>query len=339
MALLHVDGFELYNNSTDILLAYSNASGAIGISTSIFRTGARSFIVSDGARYIETNTLPVSGATFVGGAAFRYASSLVSLQPNFIVMEGATVHMDCIVNSDGSISVRRGTSTTLATSAAGVIVVDTWYYIEFKVVINDTVGTYEVKVDAVSKVSGTGADTQNGGTSTWTKARIGSGANIDDLYICDGSGSLNNTFLGNCQVEVIRPQTDAVAAGTNSDFTPSSGSDNGAMVDETTQDGDTTYNAGTAAAQKDTYNYPALALTGTILGIKIAPVERKTDAGVRTTCTVVRSNGADYDHADAISPSTSYRMDSQIWETDPDTTLSWTSAGVNAAEFGLKVVS
>ncbi len=344
MALLFLDGFESYNNQTDTGLQWVNVSGAPGsISAATSRTGSRSLNPGSGA--METRVLPVSGATGVGGFAYN-TTALTTARELIAFTEGTTIHLTLYLTTAGALAVYRGRfsgGTLLGTSAAGVIASNTWHYIEFKALIDNATGTYEVKVDETSVLSGTGADTQNAGTSTWDRLTLLGTAGVnqffDDLYVCDGSGAANNDFLGNCQVEVLRPQTDAVAAGTNAGFTPSTGTDHGALVDETTPNSDTDYNSGTAVGQKDTYNYPSVSLSGTIKGVKVAPFVKKTDAGPRTICTVVRSSGTDYDHATAISPATSYQFESQIWETDPATAAAWNSAGINAAEFGLKVVS
>ena len=43
---------------------------------------------------------------------------------------------------------------------------------------------------------------------------------IDDLYICDGTGSApHNTFLGDCRVDTLLPTAD----GTAQQWTPSTG--------------------------------------------------------------------------------------------------------------------
>jgi hypothetical protein len=52
-----------------------------------------------------------------------------------------------------------------------------------------------------------------------TVARIqvwgrGSDNAIDDLYVCDSTGSTNNTFLGDVRVDTVRP----IGAGNYSEF-------------------------------------------------------------------------------------------------------------------------
>jgi hypothetical protein len=343
MALLFHDGFELYNSFNDVLLQYASESGS-GINTTTVRTGARSMDLSGGSAILTTRTFSPGTATCVFGYAFR-TTVLTSNRDIIQVKEGSTIHASLALLTTGALAVYRGgvsSGTLLASSAIGLINTSTWYYIEFKVTIDNAVGAYEARIDESTVVSGTGADTQNGGTASWNTIVFGSPSNnciVDDLYICDTSGSTNNDFLGNCQVEVIRPQTDAVAAGSNAGFTPSTGTDHGAMVDETTPNSDTDYNAGTAVGQKDSYNYPSLALSGSIKGVKVAPFMKKTDAGARTVGTIVRRGGVNYNHANSISPTTSYRFEPQIWETDPSTTSAWDAAGVAAAEFGLEILT
>jgi hypothetical protein len=143
-----------------------------------------------------------------------------------------------------------------------------------------------VRIDGVTEVALTasGVDTRNAGTGLWD--RVGLGCNsgsttftyYDDFYVCDTSGSApRNTFLGPVtKVETLYPQTDGVAAGSNAGLTPSTGTDHGALVDETPPN-QTDYNSSATVGAKDTYNYPSMALTGVILGIQTNLYCQKSD--------------------------------------------------------------
>jgi len=73
-------------------------------------------------------------------------------------------------------------------------------YLEVYVKIDDTVGRVVVKAEGVTVVDFTG-DTKNGGTGTLYQVGFGhtagsNNAGMDDLYINDSAGAVNNGFSG-----------------------------------------------------------------------------------------------------------------------------------------------
>jgi hypothetical protein len=122
-----------------------------------------------------------------------------------------------------------------------------------------------------------------------------------------------NDFLGDCVVECLLPQT---GNGDLTDFTPSTGTDHGAMVDENPPNDDTDYTTGDTAGQQDCYQYPSLALTGAILGIQTNLYAKKTDAGARTVAPIVRLGSTTYVGV-AVAPATSYSYLTAIRELNP----------------------
>jgi hypothetical protein len=342
MALRFIDGFDHGGNITANLTAKyaSNTNGFLNTGASGVRTGTGSLSIIGTSTLLTTKVLPTSGSTAIIGIAMRAGNSASWNGGDLLrIQEGSTVHVALGITASGELTVKRNT-TVLGTSAAVITLRNNWYYIEIKTTIHDSAGTYEVRVDGTNVLSATGQDTQNAGTATWNTlvirgVDVGGDSYLDDLYICDGSGTTNNDFLGDCKVETIYPQT---GNGTHTDFTPSTGTDRGAMVDEAVPDSDTTYNVGTTAGQKDSYNYPSLSLTGTIRGIQTNLHVRKTDAGARTVCPVVRSGSTTYDGT-TTTLGTSYGYISEVWETDPDTAATWVSGGITAMQVGMKVVT
>lgn len=339
MALLDTESFDHYGTSVSNMTGNwsSNVQGAL--STSNPRTGTHAYRSNNSfTGTITSKTYTTSGGAVIGFAYYpTQLSSLALCQ----VLEGSTVHFRLVSDASGNLIVQRNT-TTLATSTSPVLSADSYYYIEVKVTIDDSSGTTEVHVDgvAVDGLTLTGQDTKNGGTGVWdnVKFSVFSGDDLDDIYICDTSGSApRNDFLGPVKIECLFAQTDATAAGTNADLTPSTGSDHGALVDETSPN-TSDYNSSATVGHKDTYNFTDLALTGTILGIKTNLWVAKTDAAARTVCPVVRTGGADFD-GDDVAPLTSYSNFGQVWEQNPDTTDEWSAVEVDGLEAGMKVTA
>jgi hypothetical protein len=154
----------------------------------------------------------------------------------------------------------------------------------------------------------------------------------------DTSGTINNDFKGDCRVEAIFPNgngNSSVLVGSDGNST-----DNYLLVDENPPNSDTDYVESSTVGDKDTYNYGSITSAfGVVHGVQICPFVKKTDAGVRSIANVARSSGTEADSASQALAAT-YGYLPTIKEDDPSTPGSrWTVAGVNAAEFGVKVTA
>jgi len=337
MALLFFDGFDHYGVGGD---PSSVGFGKWGPGTNasaqsaVVRTGTLSLRLGISSS-LTTKPLVASGGAVVGMAV--YVTNLTATDL-IQVLEGAVVHVAVALTAGGLLTVKRGT-TVLATGTT-VLSVNSWYYLELKTVIHDTAGSYELHIDGVTELIASSVDTRNAGTTgQWDRVLVSYNANllyIDDFYVCDLSGSAPyNTFLGSVKVETLYPQTDAVAAGSNAALTPSTGTDHGAMVDETAPN-QTDYNSSATVGAKDTYNYPSMALTGTILAVQTNLYCQKSDASARSVCGVLRVGSTDYDGANA-SPLTTWSYLTEVRALNPATSAAWTVADITALQAGMKV--
>lgn len=277
--------------------------------------------------------------TWICGLAFLLDNAPFNAGLVLIALyDGVTEQMSLRVELTSAKLIVSRNGTTLATSAAALSL-DVFNYIEFKVLISDTVGTYEVRVNGVNVLSGSGADTKFTANATADSVRFSvagtNGTNIaDDIYICDGTGAANNNFLGDVRVDAKFPD----GAGNSTGMTPSAGS-NFQCVDETTANDDTDYVQSDVATTKDTYTFGDIThVPVAIFGVQINMTARKDDAGARSIASVVRSGGADTDGA-TQALSTTYAQYQQIIEKDPNTAAAWTKTALNAAEFGAKVAA
>lgn len=252
-----------------------------------------------------------------------------------------------LVTPTGAIRIVKGalTGTVLGTSAGGVIGEGVYHYIEFKFDLQTTaVGSISVRVDGVEVLSVsnvvTGGTFLGNATFLWDGVDFAAeGATVlyDDIYILDGTGSTNIDFLGDSHVTAVLPQTDAVSAGTHSDWTPSTGSDHGALVDENPSDDDTTYVSSASANEQDSFNYPNLSLVDpTIHGVQTNIVARKDDGGTRTIRSLVRSGGSDDEGAN-MGVADDFAVLMTVYNQEPVASADWDLNAVNAAEFGVKL--
>ena len=252
------------------------------------------------------------------------------------------------LNTDGTISALRGTSV-LATStfalSTGVA-----YYLEFKITISNTLGVVKFwlngVLDATLDVTGTGGsplDTNNGGaTDTWNAIKLGSVntngpalvMDYDDIYLFDGSGSYNNDVVGPQRIDAIF----ATAEGATINGTPSTGTDNSALVDEAAANGDTDYVTLAAAGDLDTYvmqNHPVPGAS--ITGMQAVLWARKADAGTALLAPVIRMGGVDYVHGTPQAPGPDYRALCFQYERSPvDGTTALDTTDIDNLEAGPK---
>lgn len=203
-----------------------------------------------------------------------------------------------------------------------------WRYIECK--YNSSTGVTSVRIDGSVVLSGTvpaPAAVPNllfGGTGALEHS-------IDDLYILDTAGTLNNDFLGDVRVQTYLPTAD----GANTGMTPSTGTTHYNLVDETTPN-TTDYVSTTSTGVKDTYQFPDLsANTGNVFGVMTTNYAHKDSTGLAGIANVVRSGGTNYSGT-SNSLSTGWTANSQTWETNPATGAVWSASEVNSAEFGVE---
>jgi hypothetical protein len=216
-----------------------------------------------------------------------------------------------------------------------------WAYVEVKVTVHNSTGTVDVRINGVSALSLTGQNTRGTGSSdAWNNVNIGfmtqtasviHTCEVDDLVVMDGSGSLNNSFLGDVTVSAIYPS----GAGTTSGWTPSAGS-NYACCNEALIDDDTSYVSATTLTTKDLYAFTDAPTGANIKAVQLCIGVRKGAEGPGQLTPVVRSNSIDYDQTAFGDGGTSYSFLRTVVEADPNTSAAWAEAAFNAAQFGFK---
>lgn len=341
--LSFMDSFEHYVTA-DLMKKWSSMFGSVTIATTPAPpTGTNILRVPTATSIYKTNP---NGARAGGVASFRYRTTgLASNNGMCQIFDGATAHLTIRPNASGFIEVLRGTTGgTLIATSTNAIAQDTWYHVRVKWTIADSGGTVEIFVNGTKTnwIDFTG-DTRNAGNASWTFFLFyGSGGITtyvkDFILIDDDTSDGTNDVVdieGTPVVGCVFPST---GDGTRADFTPSSGTDNGAMVDETAQDGDTTYNESDTAGHIDTYNFPALGVTGTIHGIQVTSTVRKTDAGTRTIAAAAYLASTDY-AGDNVNIDLTYFMYSQVWAENPGTASPWSVSEIDSGEFGITLVA
>lgn len=322
-------------------------TGTITVETNQGRNGQGNLRTAGSNGCHATYSLLSPQATGLVNLAFS-TDSVNAGYSYFRILDGATVHLDFLISAGGFLEVRRGAGGTVLATGTTTININTYYHCQLKFNIDNAAGTIALRLNGATSDELTfSGDTRNGGNATWDRLDLrGQELNANspfirfsDVVIGDQvdsgvAGNPANDWLGDLRVLTKFPST---GNGTNTGLTCSAGSDHGALVDEATPNDDTDYNSGINVGDKDTYNFPTLGVsTASIPFVQPCWRAKKTDAGARSVCPVLRSGGSDHDGSDQ-SLTTSYAYQEQGYHADPATGLPWDETAWNALEVGMKV--
>jgi len=332
--LRFIDSFDHYSTA-HLSQKYNSSFGTVSIASGQGRNSTNAFSTLQ-ANATITKTLD-NQATWVAGGAFRWAQ-LVASGVIIEFVDNATAQVGVYLNNDGTLSVKRNGNlgTTLATSSNSIFIAN-WFYIELKATVNNS-GTYEVRVNGVIWISGSG-DTQQSANAYANRVSfggagsLGTGGYTDDIYVCDTTGSVNNNFLGDIRVEAVFP----AANGTTIQWTVSGVALNYQAIDEVTPNDETDFNFTTTSGFIDLFDFTNLtSISGIVYGLQTDIYVRKDDAGSRYLRRVIRRGGTNYEGSVVTSVLDNYSYSVEIAETDPSTLVLWTITNINGAEFGYK---
>ena len=224
-------------------------------------------------------------------------------------------------------------STSVATAAARG-----WHYVELLVTQGTGNGVLSVRLNGVLAIQMNAQDTLRGSGQLLT-AFLGAipgqscplTLDVDDFYIADTSGTINNTFLGDVRVDALK----AIGPGSLNQWTvtPSGTAAWEAVSDEDEATNISAPNAGLRQSF-DVAPLPVMA-TPAIFGVQLTLLARKTDAGLGKVKGLVVSGAQT-----AVSPEV-ILQEQQAWqcalfERNPNGNVQWTESAFNAAEFGVE---
>ena len=256
-------------------------------------------------------------------------------------------HVNVLVGyrSDGSICVWSpwwkfsfSTPAQLRAVAACGLRLYGYQYLEFRAFCDSVSGSIEIRLNGETILKKTGLDLVNdSGAAGWDFLYIvGRGGTngkhyFDNIYVCDGSGSVANDFLGPILIETLLPS----GSGFYSGWSPSPTAANFENVDEVPPDNDATYVQTTTVGTRDSYAYSDLLTTGCMLGMVLWASGSGTSASVRG---LSRLGGSDllYEVME-INGAFKYGYTPIQRDERPGGGV-WTVNDVNNAEFGIEFV-
>lgn len=341
MALLFYDSFDMYGTRDEVQQRWDRAILAItqtsfSATAGRFGGGAWRFVNTNGG-ILEKHTYPNNIDTMIVGFLFEQSSTFASGEILQILSDG---EVSCNLRFDGpsrTLSLYRGSGTsTLLESSIIDTKVNRYNLFEFKWKSDPSSGIGVFRVDENTVINFSG-NTQAGSITTVNQVQLvgAQPTNIDDFYLCDNTGSINNDFLGDQRIARLAPIADA----SPNDFTPASGIDNYAMVDEGSVDNDSTYVSGSIADTKDLYNISSIPSTPSdIRAVQVVGSMRRTGSQFKEWTSVISSGIFETDGTAKNAPY-SYAQVYDIHEFNPDTSMDWEEAEVNNLLIGGKIIS
>lgn len=334
MALIFMDGFDHYNPITYPTIKWD--SGQNSVSSSQLQTGGRlgtgCVLGISSTTSVMKKTLPAYYNSLVVGFAVSQAGTS-NIMSFFNLYQDNTSYIT-LSRTPTSLFVSSG-DTTLGTYT------DTFssnmqYYLELKTIIHDTNGLVQLRINDYLALDLTNIDTKVGSGSAINQLGFICGTDmtikLDDLYVCDLAGTINNNFLGECRIDAIRP----ISNGDNTAQTPSMGS-NYQCVDDTNFDNGADYVSTAVLNYVDSYIYGGIPVdaTGVLYGLQLNMVAKRTDAGVPTKIKpIVRIDSTNYLQAE-LSLDVNYKSSNTIVELNPFTDSTWNKTDISNTQFGV----
>lgn len=291
--------------------------------------------------------LPGNHTTLIAGVAWKWSD--IHPHPILFFRDGTTNQVDVRINTTTNILYVTRNGTTLGTGTTACSS-NTWYYLELKAVFaTGATGSVELRIDGVTEVTASSVQTAATSNAYANRVGINTGLNnqdiecgdmtYDDFYVCDATGSVNNNFLGPCRIHTVMPN----GAGAVNDFTQvgGTGGQPHTAIDEVPTNGDTDYLHADPQGSRFSVTLDDVPTNITVYAVQGVSYAKKTDAGSRELGLYARSGGSEANSgyvAETTWVYDSYRYQSSVMENDPFTSQPWTPSGINAAEFGMKVV-
>ncbi len=351
MSLLGAEDWDLYDTA-DILMAWSS----VGSVTIVPGAGRCSTAALHNTTATNGPVTGVNATTSEGYAAFAlnpespgYVNSQFSIGNVNGLNPGDTLGFARILAS-GAIDMWAGPNTVLGTqivtTGAGVINFAGYQQIGFEWKFDAAVGYMKIYVNGALVADSGLTNTLNGYSGgQWKTLGFFMLGYMDDLYWGDGSGPTagtdDNAYMGDLRVEGQVPLSDAAGGGgAYQDWTPSAGTDHGALVNEIPPDGGTTFLESGTPGDTETFKFPPLSVSvGAVKGVIVIPNLTKTEFATREVATAIVSGVTlDVGTAQALASAT-YRYYPQVYPINPVGSALWTIASVNASEAGVQVIT
>lgn len=337
MALLFCDGWDEYNGIADKYTGVgSPTAGTIDLTGTKSRTGLGCY---------------VSQTPFGPYQSFTPKTDLIvgiAIAPSdppqgdvFVITSGgigtvsSTTQIKVALNSDGSATVKTGNDpfpSILGTTAPNLVFSGVYAYIELQAICGSVAGSFTLRINGATVLVKTNVNTNPAGSGTFDTVGVrgpggGLTAEFDDFYICDTSGSHNNSLLGAIRVYTALPTSD----NSPLQWTPSTGVAHFSLVNGVPAESQTTDVQTGAAGNTDQYLYN---LTNIPAGVSILGVQHGLYAELDAAGSGSIGSAVGGSVAGNTAITTTPHIYTFPYDTDPATGLPWVMANLIAKPIG-----
>lgn len=278
---------------------------------------------------------------FYWGTGF-YLQSNGALHGLEFMSANSIANIELAVDSGNKLVYKLGRDGTVIVTSTRSLGVGKWYYLEGHIVIHDTTGSLELKIDGQVESSMTisGTDTRND-LATCNRMRFAdSNVAFDDVYVNDTTAPDNADYSGDIQIKGYVGNAAGDVTGLTRGGTDS-GSNFG-QVDEVPANDDTDYAYGTDTTVYDLYNLPSISADfGSVQSMRLWIRAKKTGGGAANIAHMLKvdtdaSGTADTENQGAdVALSAAYVDYSKGYDRQPGPS-SWTPAKGDALQIGVK---
>jgi len=373
MALLWADGFDHYGTSTTsrtnmLLGVYAQVQNTMGASTTNPRNGICSLTnaFADAANSLRRvfGGTKGTGGNYVGVGGAFYLTQLPSVNDAIMLMsfnDAANLpNIALFCQSDGTLTVKAHSAysafsswlaanspTVLGSSSTPAFFAGSWNHIEMKATFHNTTGRVYVYANGVNVID-TGAggvdtvSTNFSGVSNAVEAsqvefmRCNSSSVLpwymDDIFAWDHTGSYNNDVIGDKDVLPYYYDGD----GATVQWVRNTGSNDYEMVDETVQDGDTTYLQASNASDVQEFTLGGIPSTvSDIVAVVLVNLMRKTQAGACNVRADIVETGGSASTGTDNEMTEEYQYWHDVVERNPAGSAQWTYTTLNDSKLRL----
>jgi len=342
MARLFYTGFETgdYQNNGGV---YNSPGSSFTFSDSVRRTGTYSLqlFVNVGVQNWINQVLEQTPNEVYVRFAYRHTAAAMERSDDWSIMrlaEDGTSHIEIVMDKDTT-ALKLKVKGTVEDTNFIAIPQNTWVIIESYSKIANSGGVATVKLNGTTVLSYNG-DTCHGSNEYVEVCSLGGNFDthyFDDWAINDEDDSYQNSWIGLGGVFYLKPNAD----GTTNDWTPSAGSVNYEMVDETPPDNATTYVQAVTSGDIDLYEIEDTpTYIDSVNCVQVIYQAALAESGYNETTDLVRIGTVNYSGtAHTIVPITPdfAHYEGTIHYLNPSSGSAWGTADINGMEAGLEI--
>lgn len=360
MAAIFLDGEEIQfaADSPGLWDSYATnqTAGKLTYVSTHPRTGNGCFriLLTNSAAYAyKSKTLPSAYTELY----FQFSVYLASSQV-IVASDGTTVALLRLVSTTGVSQITLGVNEstrvlevrlgrqdgTLLGSGSTAVSADTMHLVELHVVISDTVGVVQARLNGVTEINLSSQDTNNAGGGDIKTFDLGvtpgsissDGASVDaffdDIVVNDTTGSVSNSWPNGAGIEKLTPNAD----GNYTAWTSTGGAVDYTEIDDVTTygnlpDDDTTTILSSTLNQRTSVNLTPTTQAGTVEAVMLCTYAKNSAAGADEMGHGVRLSGVDYE-SETWVPATTYGWQKKVVTLNPATSARWTTSEIDGME-------